>query len=321
MKYLDNTRGVTILELMLALSLLAVVLAIGYNLFAFTNRAFTESEKRTVAQRDIKFATDVISDLVKRSSAPEFIETVPSFSDFENDEEDDFDYLFLDNNSSIVHFYKDDEGDAKQRTIIDGSNSLVEYEISFAIAEHNNDPLDNVINITVRSDDVNFQLSRDVLLLNVDADDFELSGGPSSSLKYQSPTTLRRLYEVEGSNGNGNGNGGGYCFIASAAFSTESVCVDILRTFRDTVLLKTTIGQRAVDLYYLSSPPIAQHIESSVILKKAARVLLVPFIVLSFLFLNIHGLLFILIVATMVYHIEKRRKQYNNPEDLYSYLE
>lgn len=52
-------------------------------------------------------------------------------------------------------------------------------------------------------------------------------------------------------------NGGG-CFIASAVYgSDQAPQVQVLRTFRDEYLLRSTIGRRAVHYYYRFSPPVA----------------------------------------------------------------
>jgi polyhydroxybutyrate depolymerase len=48
---------------------------------------------------------------------------------------------------------------------------------------------------------------------------------------------------------------GGMCFIATAAYGTSTAKqLDVLRDFRDAVLLKSAVGSRLVDLYYQVSP-------------------------------------------------------------------
>jgi len=70
------------------------------------------------------------------------------------------------------------------------------------------------------------------------------------------------------------------CFIATAAYGTPTAeQIDVLREFRDVVLLKSTTGSRFVVLYYRLSPPIANFIARSDLLRTLVRELLVDPIV------------------------------------------
>jgi hypothetical protein len=63
------------------------------------------------------------------------------------------------------------------------------------------------------------------------------------------------------------------CFIATAAYGTDTAKeIDILREFRDTVLLPNSLGVRFVSLYYKTSPPIANFVSQHEALRTAVRV-------------------------------------------------
>ena len=65
----------------------------------------------------------------------------------------------------------------------------------------------------------------------------------------------------------------GWCFIATAAYGTATAKeIDILREFRDTVLLPNTLGVRFVSLYYKISPPIANLISQHEVFRTVVRV-------------------------------------------------
>ena len=73
---------------------------------------------------------------------------------------------------------------------------------------------------------------------------------------------------------------GGLCFIATAAYgSSTGKQLGVLREFRDDVLLKSTIGSRLVDLYYQTSPPIADFISEYGFVRTLVRELLIDPIV------------------------------------------
>jgi len=66
---------------------------------------------------------------------------------------------------------------------------------------------------------------------------------------------------------------GGFCFIATAAYGTDTAReLDILRKFRDTVLLPNSLGAKFVSFYYETSPPMADFISQNEVLRTAVRV-------------------------------------------------
>jgi hypothetical protein len=68
----------------------------------------------------------------------------------------------------------------------------------------------------------------------------------------------------------------GYCFIATAAYGTETAAeLDILRDFRDQVLLENALGSRFVEAYYRLSPPVADFITKNDFLRAVVREVLI----------------------------------------------
>ena len=75
-------------------------------------------------------------------------------------------------------------------------------------------------------------------------------------------------------------NPAGGCFIATAAYGTPTAeQIDILREFRDIVLLESIAGSQFVALYYQLSPPVADFISENSFLRTLVRELLVDPIV------------------------------------------
>jgi hypothetical protein len=63
------------------------------------------------------------------------------------------------------------------------------------------------------------------------------------------------------------------CFIATATYGTDTAKeIDILREFRDAVLLPNSLGAKFVSLYYNTSPPIADFISQNEVLRTVVRV-------------------------------------------------
>lgn len=77
------------------------------------------------------------------------------------------------------------------------------------------------------------------------------------------------------------------CFIATAAYGSKyDLPVKILRQFRDEYLLTHKLGKTFVDFYYENSPPIANYIAGNEILKFIVKIMLIPAVIISYLFLH-----------------------------------
>ncbi|MFO7996089.1 MAG: CFI-box-CTERM domain-containing protein, partial [Dehalococcoidia bacterium] len=105
------------------------------------------------------------------------------------------------------------------------------------------------------------------------------------------------------------------CFIATAAYGTTMADeVQTLRDFRDQYLLTNPSGQAFVDLYYRTSPPIAEFITDHPGLKPIVRAGLVPAVAISTVVVNttqaqkiaILGLLMLVSAAVAIWATRRR---------------
>jgi uncharacterized repeat protein (TIGR02543 family) len=98
----------------------------------------------------------------------------------------------------------------------------------------------------------------------------EFSNANSPSTSFQMPAqdvTVTAVFEVAG---------GGACFIATAAYGSPTAeQLDVLREFRDVVLLESAVGSQFVNLYYKLSPPVADFISGNSLLRTMVRELLI----------------------------------------------
>ena len=123
------------------------------------------------------------------------------------------------------------------------------------------------------------------------------NGGSSSYSNEANGTTLA----ASGGGGDGGGGGGG-CFIATAAFgSPMERHVQILRDFRDRLLLHSYAGKAFVEFYYGASPAIADKIARNEGLRFMTRTMLMPVIGVAYLMLR-HGILitFVVLIAIIL---------------------
>ena len=107
------------------------------------------------------------------------------------------------------------------------------------------------------------------------------------------------LYGAPPPPSSGDGGGGG-CFIATAAFgSPMERHVQVLRDLRDRYLLDYKLGQKFVNLYYQTSPPIAETISKSKTLRLLTRWFLMPIVGVAYLTINF-GIMTTLFIITFV---------------------
>ncbi|MBN1762634.1 MAG: hypothetical protein JW878_06130 [Methanomicrobia archaeon] len=98
------------------------------------------------------------------------------------------------------------------------------------------------------------------------------------------------------------------CFIATAAYdSPVDEHLEVLRAFRDTVLLTNPVGRFIVGTYYTTSPPIADAVAESDNLRAATRLfLLTPLIYLSAICLNTMAFAAFVVLMLILLFVLKR---------------
>jgi outer membrane protein assembly factor BamB len=148
-----------------------------------------------------------------------------------------------------------------------------------------------------------------------DVDTIPDVGDATTTITMEDDYSIAANFEEEPSEPSDEEPSGGACFIATAAYGTPMADeVGILREFRDEYLLTNSLGQAFVDLYYSTSPPVAQFITEHPSLKPVVRVGLSPAVVMSTAVVNttkaekavIAGLLALVSVTVAVWLTRRR---------------
>ncbi|MCI5179218.1 MAG: hypothetical protein D3911_07835 [Candidatus Electrothrix sp. AW3_4] len=91
------------------------------------------------------------------------------------------------------------------------------------------------------------------------------------------------------------------CFVATAAYgSIFHPAVAILRNFRDRFMLANAVSRSLVRLYYRYSPPIADMIHNSTVLRPMTRILLMPIIGAAWLTMRFGWIWLLLPAAALI---------------------
>jgi uncharacterized repeat protein (TIGR01451 family) len=141
---------------------------------------------------------------------------------------------------------------------------------------------DSEVIVTVQSDRFQIQTSTEHGIAAAVSSDVEDYAAGNNSLTYRSAMRVCTSPSCQTPDWNINvGSGAGGCMIATAAYGTVTdERLNILRRFRDDVLLRSASGQALVDWYYRVSPPIAAYIAPRPLLRAIVRALLAPLLLL-----------------------------------------
>ncbi len=285
MKMIKSNSGLSLIELIIALSLLSVVLAIGYNLYHFGTQSFQRGQDSANVQREIRMAADYISSELRLAREVAFRE-VSDPLELENDQ-----FYFFEDNGSIIHRYLDVDGDVVDRVLLDQDLDGIAYTFKVKKAEGETGALEDVIYFEVITD--LYQVDTSVIALNL-PDDFEIEEESIDSVYY-----VRKDFEPEESApANGNGDD---CFIATAAYGSDTTAtVIILRDFRDKHLLTSPAGKVFVAFYYEHAPALSSLLSQNTILLTAVRLLLYPLV--AFIYAIMHFPIFftVLLLAALL---------------------
>jgi uncharacterized repeat protein (TIGR02543 family) len=113
----------------------------------------------------------------------------------------------------------------------------------------------------------------------------EVLTGLASQTEYEFKAQLRNDTVIEGATcrfrtARGAGIGDSFCPAVAAAYGTPTAeRLDVLREFRDVVLLQSAAGSHFVALYYRLSPPVADSLAGNEVVRTLVRELLVDPIV------------------------------------------
>ena len=143
-------KGFTLVELIIFLALLGVVLAIGYRIFFFGQRAFAVGSDQFQLQSEIRKAGDFIIDEVRNATEIDIINT-PFFA------QTGYGYIYL-HDSKIVYEYSGGTRDI--------TDSLLKDEDVFSIRNSGNRNF-LCIDMTGTLNGNSYNLSTEILLKNV----------------------------------------------------------------------------------------------------------------------------------------------------------
>jgi len=153
MNCMKKQDGLSLVELLVALSLLGIVLALGYMYFDFGVQAFDRGERQTIAQQAARITSDFVTAELRFAKE---IEINPDGGLNETG----YRYIYLDETEDSIVF-RDEEGN--ERIL---ANSQVD-EMPYFIKFNSNIP-DDVVIFDIKADDGLYELNTRVQALNLE---------------------------------------------------------------------------------------------------------------------------------------------------------
>ena len=285
---------------MIVVTLLAILISLAYMVFDHLTQTYYRTEHKWIIERDIAQTMTRVSNAIDASLSLTL--------------SNDIDKL-RDNTGTLVVYYDTENKKVWCREASSDSTEKEPYimnetdvELSFSNINSEGEERDNVVYIKLTSLDseVDYTLETAVHMLNLDK--ITIPDGEAG------PFVAMSFVASDGQSVNlGVSDTPTGCFIATATYGDyDDNMVMLLRRFRDQCLLTNPVGERFVEFYYKTSPPIADFIADSNLLKNIVKILLLPIIGVALFLLHpapISAIMVLLIgLVILVKILLKKRK-------------
>lgn len=193
-RYIKEQKGLSLIELVIVLSLLGLVLAVGYSYLNFGLISYAQGEKQTIAQHGLRLTSSLVKNELRYARSVEIIVVPAGFGS--NDAAEGYGYFYTDNDS-IMHI--DPAGQVK--VLSDGPVDELDYSITFLASNSDQSHLDtyteylpedfheNLIVFILDADQGFYTLGTSVQILNLELyeNEIQVDSAAKNAIRYQKP--------------------------------------------------------------------------------------------------------------------------------------
>lgn len=184
-RLLNSVQGFGVIELVIALSLLLIVLALSFTIYVFGAASFDVGEKQTDIQQNARMAAGFITEELRIAERVVLFDSYEDLPDIEDLEiSDDYTLYFIYLKNSKIYFQKVD-GENDPAPILEDISLKVEFDLEFSVSESRNILSFDITALEVASGR-KYQLDTEVLVLNLEEIE-DHSDGTGTALFYQIP--------------------------------------------------------------------------------------------------------------------------------------
>ncbi len=248
---LRRESGFTIIELLLTLALVGLVIVGGARLYFFANRSFVSGQIVADIQADIQIAMKRITEEVRLAHSLKLIDLDDVPTGVASLEEDDH-YLYWQAGKIVL---KTEHG---TRAIIGVDEEYNGYNLFFSTVD--DEDLGDVLKIKIAAlhPKVDYELESELQILNLRHSGSvlkaDIGGLDNSQAIYFTKTFTEEEYEASEEDPR-------RCFLRRHVYAAGAEELDVLRSFRDSVLMPTRLGRIITDYYYANSPRLSFFLE------------------------------------------------------------
>lgn len=171
-RLIHNNMGLSVIELLIALTLLGIILALGFSYFVFGANTFRIGEAQSNLQRDIRLTSNFITREVRYATDLDLLDNVnsPLWNDYN--------YLYLDNNSVIKHI----DGNGNEITKSENIIELLSFNLNIV-----NEKLLLEFIIEGSNDSQHYNQKSEVVLVNIKLTTGDINVENKPVLRYKNP--------------------------------------------------------------------------------------------------------------------------------------
>lgn len=194
--FYDNS-GFALLELVISMSLLTIILALGFLFYTFMLTTFDTGERQTDVQQNARLVGDSITDKTRIAERMIIIDDYDGKIDqidvdpinevIEGGIEDDEYLYFIYLKEGSIYYQKiDDLEDPSTEILMEDISNNIEFELDFAVSEGEKNILSFDLSARDKETNRTYSMDKEVLILNLDEIEDE-SDGTGKAVFYQIP--------------------------------------------------------------------------------------------------------------------------------------
>ncbi|MCR3921442.1 MAG: hypothetical protein NUK65_02860 [Firmicutes bacterium] len=181
-RLIKTEKGLTVVELVIALALLGMVLGLGYMFYAFGTTTFAAGETQSNVQQSVRIAANMISNEVRYAETAEILDSLAedTFPD------DDYTYIYGDGHALLLH----QQGEVTPIRFFGGMADDGDVIITFKPSSTNSKLLDFKIVGTNKKgtpQEKEYIIDYEVLLPNISSITINTDDNSGSIIRYSTP--------------------------------------------------------------------------------------------------------------------------------------